>query len=261
MRKISIIILMLAALAMPSFDGVSAASVLAQTLKGRILLQVESQGQAWYIDPITLNRAFLGRPADAFNIMRSFGLGISNANLAKIAEAGKADVDRAFARRYSGRILLQVQSHGEAWYVNPVNLKRYFLGRPADAFRIMRELGLGISNADLRQITVDSRFPETPAAPAPAPAPVPAVKTHNLSMQNFTFNPSSITINRGDTLVWTNMDAINHTVTSSTSTPLSGFGSDMIAPSQSYRFTFTQPGTFQYHCSIHLTMTGTIIVR
>ena len=53
-----------------------------------------------------------------------------------------------------GRILLQVESHGEAWYVNPVNSERYFMGRPADAFRIMRELSLGINNTDIRQIPV-----------------------------------------------------------------------------------------------------------
>ena len=43
--------------------------------------------------------------------------------------------------RLSGRILLQVENSGEAWYVNPVNKNRYFLGRPSDAFRVMRELG------------------------------------------------------------------------------------------------------------------------
>lgn len=35
--------------------------------------------------------------------------------------------------RLTGRILLQVESHGEAWYVNQTNLKRYYLGRPSDA--------------------------------------------------------------------------------------------------------------------------------
>jgi len=50
--------------------------------------------------------------------------------------------------RLSGKILLQVESNGEGWYINPKNLKRYYLGRPDDAFRIMRELSLGISNND-----------------------------------------------------------------------------------------------------------------
>lgn len=58
------------------------------------------------------------------------------------------------ANRLSGRILLQVEENGEAWYVNPVNNERYFLGRPADAFKIMRNFGLGISNSDLDQIPI-----------------------------------------------------------------------------------------------------------
>jgi hypothetical protein len=41
-----------------------------------------------------------------------------------------------------------VEAHGEAWYVNPADGKRYFLGRAADAYNIMRFLGLGITNKD-----------------------------------------------------------------------------------------------------------------
>ena len=47
-----------------------------------------------------------------------------------------------------GRILLQVQDKGQAWYVNPLDNRRYYLGRPDDAFLVMRSLGLGVSNAD-----------------------------------------------------------------------------------------------------------------
>ena len=46
------------------------------------------------------------------------------------------------AQRLSGRILLDVRRDGRAWYVNPIDLRRYYLGRPADAFQIMRQLGL-----------------------------------------------------------------------------------------------------------------------
>ena len=60
----------------------------------------------------------------------------------------------ALAARLAGMILLQVEEKGEAWYVNPKNKQRYYLGRPADAFAIMRSLGLGITNADLSQIAV-----------------------------------------------------------------------------------------------------------
>lgn len=58
------------------------------------------------------------------------------------------------ASRLSGRILLDVEKNGEAWYVFPVDLKRYFLKRPSDALSLMKKLGKGISNKDLEKIPV-----------------------------------------------------------------------------------------------------------
>jgi len=68
----------------------------------------------------------------------------------------------SMAQRLAGRILLQVESMGEAWYVDPVSLDRYYLGRPADCFDVMRGRGLGITNNDLSQITIanDSALPD-----------------------------------------------------------------------------------------------------
>lgn len=64
------------------------------------------------------------------------------------------DADAAIADRVSGKILLDVQNKGEAYYVNPLNKQRYFLGRPDTAFSLMRELGLGITNQNLAKIPV-----------------------------------------------------------------------------------------------------------
>ena len=100
-------------------------------------MQVESHGEAWYVNPDNEKRYYLGRPADAFRIMRELGLGISNKDFNSFN--GYAP------RRLSGKILLKVEDKGQAYYVNPVDLKMYYLGRPADAFRIMRELGLGMA--------------------------------------------------------------------------------------------------------------------
>jgi hypothetical protein len=66
--------------------------------------------------------------------------------------ADETGYDEALARRLAGWILLQVESRGEAYYVYPGDLMRYYLGRPADAFRIMSDLGLGITNANLEKI-------------------------------------------------------------------------------------------------------------
>jgi len=155
---------------------------LASKLAGRILLQPESNGEAWYVNPVDNRRYFLGRPQDAFDLMKKFGAGISNADLNKISPKvadeladsdgdgynnsteikngydphgpGKLNIDTDFTAKNLGKIFLQTEKNGEAWYINPTDQKRYFLNRPADAFEIMRKLGLGITNANIDTIPV-----------------------------------------------------------------------------------------------------------
>lgn len=137
-------------------------SKLIDRLKGRILLQKEGKGETWYIDPIEQKRYYLGRPADMLRIMKNRGIGIANSSLKKIPTSKSNQTgDLALRRRLSGKILLQVQAKGEAWYVNPTDLKRYYLGKPADAFRVIREKALGISDSDLAEVLVSVKS-ETP---------------------------------------------------------------------------------------------------
>ncbi len=124
-----------------------------EKLLGKILLQVESKGEAWYLDPQTKKRVSLGRPSDAFEVMRTLGKGITDKDLSRIAVSDESKAgDTKFARTFGGSIFLQVQSKGEAWYINPTNLKRYYLGTPSAAFLVMRQLGLGITNNDIQGI-------------------------------------------------------------------------------------------------------------
>lgn len=58
------------------------------------------------------------------------------------------------AERLKGRILLQAESHHEAWYVNPLDGKRYYLKDSEEALRIMKKFGLGITNSDLEKIKI-----------------------------------------------------------------------------------------------------------
>lgn len=124
-------------------------------LNGMILLQVEASGEAWYVYPKTADRYFLGRPADAFQIMRNLGLGVKH-------EVLEQYLSGEFPEKLSGMIVLDVETDGEAYYIYPRDRKGYYLGRPADAFRVMREKGLGISNFNLSsvQISVSTVVPE-----------------------------------------------------------------------------------------------------
>lgn len=121
------------------------AESLASELKGRILLQVEQNGEAWYVSPENEKRYYMGRPADAFSLMRDMGLGIKHDLLAEY-------LNNKFPTRLSGKIMLDVEKNGEAYYVFPSDLKGYYLGRPTDAFDIMKKLGLGITAENLQKI-------------------------------------------------------------------------------------------------------------
>jgi hypothetical protein len=206
MRKHHVLILLVPVLLVGFWltFNVMAQSV-AEQMAGQILLEVESNGEAWYVHPESMERYYMGRPADALNVMQSLGLGIITEKLEMvpiglIAQTGsdkdrdglvdllehaigsddqvadtdgdgftdreevmngympngaeKYAIDPTLVDQLMGRIMLQVEDHGEAWYVAPEIGKRYFLGRPAHAFQIMQDLGVGITLQDLSEIPI-----------------------------------------------------------------------------------------------------------
>jgi predicted TIM-barrel fold metal-dependent hydrolase len=136
-------------------------SALATRLQGRILLQVESHGEAWYIRAKDLKRYYMKDGAAAYSIMRFFSLGITDADLAKIPQvantiemkaASSACASSSLGNRFRGQILLQVQQHGEAWYVDPVKCRAIYMKDGAVAYEVMRFLGFGVFTRDLEKI-------------------------------------------------------------------------------------------------------------
>lgn len=127
----------------------SAAATLSQQLAGRILLQVEARGEAWYVNPADGMRYYLKNGVVAFEMLRKFGLGISNKDFVAL-ERGNADL----VRRLRGRILLKVEDLGKAYYVHPVTGKTHYMKDGPVAYGIMRNLSLGITNANLGLIPV-----------------------------------------------------------------------------------------------------------
>ncbi len=65
------------------------------------------------------------------------------------------NIDEEFTRQQAGRILLQVEEKGEAWYVSPSLKKRIYLANGDDAQSLLHEEGEGITNKDLAKIPVD----------------------------------------------------------------------------------------------------------
>jgi plastocyanin len=78
-----------------------------------------------------------------------------------------------------------------------------------------------------------------------------------IKIDNFTFAPASLTVKAGTTVTWRNEDDIPHTVASSARL----FKSKALDTDDSFSYTFTTPGTYQYFCYIHPHMVGTIVVE
>jgi len=125
------------------------ADSLSNLLKGRILLQVESNGEAWYVHPMTAEKYYMADGEDAYNIMRNLGVGITNANLEKIKN------NKNLAIKQKGKIFLQVESRGEAYYVG-FDGSLHYLKDGSEAYNTMKKLGLGISNKNLYYIKTNS---------------------------------------------------------------------------------------------------------
>ena len=104
--------------------------------------------------------------------------------------------------------------------------------------------------------------PVPPAALATLPPPKPAhpVDTSggpSISIENFNIVPATLTVPAGTTVIWTNHDDVEHTVTASDN----GFSSPAIQTDGQYSYTFTTAGSYSYFCAIHPFMTAKVIVQ
>ncbi|KAG0222957.1 hypothetical protein BGW42_006185 [Actinomortierella wolfii] len=81
---------------------------------------------------------------------------------------------------------------------------------------------------------------------------------HVVNIQNFAFNPPSITIAVGDTVRWINRDSVAHTSTSDTA---GLWESGSLTQGKNYTRAFNVEATYQYHCKPHPNMKGTVIVK
>ena len=81
--------------------------------------------------------------------------------------------------------------------------------------------------------------------------------TDVITIDNFTFTPKELTVAVGTTVKWVNHDDIPHTVVEKKTT----FRSKALDTDDSYSFTFTSAGTFDYSCGLHPHMVGKVIVK
>ena len=81
--------------------------------------------------------------------------------------------------------------------------------------------------------------------------------TAEVSIDNFSFRPQTLTVAVGATVTWTNRDDIPHTVVSDDAV----FKSKARDTDEKFSYTFDKAGTYPYHCSLHPKMTGQVVVH
>lgn len=98
-----------------------------------------------------------------------------------------------------------------------------------------------------------------PTTPSTTTTPASSGSQVEVEIQNFAFVPQDITINKGDTVTWRNMDSATHTVVSTSGSEINS--GSLAANGGTYSHTFKTAGNYDYHCSIHPSMKGAIIVK
>lgn len=105
-----------------------------------------------------------------------------------------------------------------------------------------------------KSIPVQPPVSNTPAKPA----------TFNIDIKNFQFSPSQLKIKKGDAVVFTNLDSMPHQVDSNPHpihTDHTELNGPTITTGQTFSVTLNNVGTYNFHCHLHSSMQGTIIVE
>lgn len=82
------------------------------------------------------------------------------------------------------------------------------------------------------------------------------IAPNHVNIDGFAFEPDTITVKKGATVTWTNLDSAEHTATSDDGL----FDSGLLAKGESWSFTFEEVGSYGYYCIPHPFMTGTVVV-
>lgn len=113
---------------------------------------------------------------------------------------------------------------------------------------------------------LEPQMPEPMAEPAEEPAAEPMAEPseepmsdgatlHEVEIKSFRYNPSLLTIKVGDTVRWTNKDRARHDAYGD------GWSTVLLSQGESAEYTFTEPGVYEYICSVHPSMHGKVIVK
>jgi hypothetical protein len=116
----------------------------ALTYKGTVFT-AQDKSDLFYINPVSQTKYCLNSAYDTFQVMRGMGQGINHRLL-------QIYTKNTFPSYLSGKIMLDVQNKGQAYYVDPKNQKGISLGKPEQAWKKMADKGIQIPKNELNRI-------------------------------------------------------------------------------------------------------------
>jgi plastocyanin len=101
--------------------------------------------------------------------------------------------------------------------------------------------------------------PAPRATPGEGGKPAAKAVPNQVVIDNYVFQPATLTVKPGTKVTWVNRDDVPHTATSSDK--VKKFNSVSLDTDEKFYHVFKKPGVYKYFCAVHPKMTGQIIVK
>lgn len=157
MRKyLGISLLLAAACLIPG--RAHAAAPPADQFAGHVVIDAGRHGEAWYVNPQTRMKVFLGRPAEALERLTARAVPVHYRHVERLADVGAVAPDPEYAKQVAGFVLAPSDLIGAAWYVTPDG-HRQRLATPSEAWTVMRA-GVPLPSGAIDAIPTEPKPPD-----------------------------------------------------------------------------------------------------
>jgi len=132
---------------------VLAATSTAKLLSGQVIYTAEKSNELWAVDTKNFKRSLVSDYKNTLNLFKNKFAGISESNFKKIFSSDSSSKNNEdLAKKFAGKIILRTESHGEAWYINPVDFKKYDLSNSVSFFKNLPLFATKVTQTELAQI-------------------------------------------------------------------------------------------------------------
>lgn len=150
MKKTKLLILLFVLLIFAT--PVLAASNTAKKLSGQIIYSTDKPDQFWLVDASTLKRSLLSDYKTGLQTFKHLFTGISEFNFNKITSLNNGKNNLELAKKFWGKIVLRVEKHGAAWFINPKDSLKYDLSTADNFFKNLKLIATPVTPAQLAEI-------------------------------------------------------------------------------------------------------------